>query len=145
MTSWVVVDSNIFLSLVIPDENTSKSKAIIRLWHKNQIQLAAPTLFQYEAVAVIRKQRGRGNLTPDESQKALHFMFRQKITLFVSKELHYRAFEFANQFNFSTAYDSQYLALAEHLNCEFWTIDRRIVNIVNPALSWVKYLGDFTP
>ncbi len=145
MTSWIVVDSNIFLSLVIPDENTSQANTIIRFWHKNQFQLAAPTLFQYELVAVIRKQRGRGNITPDESEKALNFVLRQKFSFFISKDLHYRAFELANQFGFPTAYDSQYLAVAEHLKCEFWTIDKQIVNIVSPTFSWVKHLGDFRP
>jgi predicted nucleic acid-binding protein len=93
-------------------------------------------------VAVIRKQYARGNISREESFEALGFMFRQPITFFLSEILHYRAIELANQFNFPTAYDAQYLAVAEHLGCDFWTGDKRLVNAVSPTLGWVKYLGD---
>jgi hypothetical protein len=42
-----------------------------------------------------------------------------------------------------TAYDSQYLAVAERLKCEFWTADSRLVNAVAPHLTWVKWMGNF--
>lgn len=34
-----------------------------------------------------------------------------------------------------------YLALAAHLGDEFWTTDRRMVNTVQAALSWVRLVG----
>jgi len=50
----------------------------------------------------------------------------------------------AAQFNRPAAYDSQYLAVAERLGCEFWTADERLYNAVKTHLSWVKWLGNFT-
>jgi hypothetical protein len=37
---------------------------------------------------------------------------------------------------------TQYLAVAQHLRCEFWTGDK-LVNTITPTLNWVKWLGDF--
>ena len=33
------------------------------------------------------------------------------------------------------------LALAEHLGCEFWTVDQRLTHAVQSKLSWVTWLG----
>jgi predicted nucleic acid-binding protein len=54
-----------------------------------------------------------------------------------------RAYELATQFNRPTAYDSQYLAVAERLNCEFWTADQRLFNAAHEQLPWVKWVGNF--
>ena len=51
---------------------------------------------------------------------------------------------FALQFN-RTFYDSTYLALAEHLGCEFWTADGRFYNAVKDSLSFVKWLAHYQP
>ena len=56
-----------------------------------------------------------------------------------------RGYELATQFNRPTAYDAQYLAVAERLQCEFWTVDERLYNAVKQALPWVKWLGNFAP
>ena len=55
-----------------------------------------------------------------------------------------RAYELATQYNRPTAYDSQYLAVAERLNCEFWTADERLANAVGNDLSWVRWVGNFS-
>ena len=47
----------------------------------------------------------------------------------------------ATRFNRPTAYDAKYLALAEMMNCEFWTADERLFNAVRDELSWVRWLG----
>jgi hypothetical protein len=41
----------------------------------------------------------------------------------------------------AAAYDSSYLALAESLQCDLWTMDERLRNAVN--LPWVRWGGAF--
>jgi predicted nucleic acid-binding protein len=52
-----------------------------------------------------------------------------------------RGLALATQFNRPTAYDAQYLAVAERLGCDFWTADERLYNAVNTQLAWVHWLG----
>ncbi len=40
-----------------------------------------------------------------------------------------------------TKYDAHYLALAARLGAEFWTADQRLVNTVQSALPWVRFVG----
>jgi predicted nucleic acid-binding protein len=54
-----------------------------------------------------------------------------------------RAYELATYYKRPTAYDSQYLAVAEHLSSELWTADERLFNTVSKDLEWVKWLGNF--
>jgi predicted nucleic acid-binding protein len=57
--------------------------------------------------------------------------------------IHERAWQLATEFGRPTAYDTHYLALAEHLGCPFWTADQRLFNAVSDKLEWVHFLGDF--
>ena len=58
-------------------------------------------------------------------------------------ELLKRGYELATRLNRPTAYNSRYLAVAERLQCEFWTADERMFNAVTQDLNWVKWLGSF--
>lgn len=144
MTTSVVVDSNIFIATVIPDSTTPQARALLKHWLSHDVQFFAPALFRYEVIAVIRKHIYRGSITPNQAKEAIEYIFHHKITFYLDMPLLLRGLDFANQFNFPTAYDSQYLSIAEHLKCEFWTGDKRLVSTVTPTLNWVKWLGDFS-
>lgn len=49
----------------------------------------------------------------------------------------------ATEYNRPTAYDAQYLALAERLSCEFWTVDERLFNGVKDRFSAIRWLGEW--
>ena len=49
------------------------------------------------------------------------------------------------RYNRPRAYDAAYLALAELRGCEFWTTDERLYNAVSHDLTWVKWVGTFSP
>ena len=55
------------------------------------------------------------------------------------------AYDLAVRFNRPRAYDTQYMALAERLHCEFWTADERLFNVVGKELNWIRWLGHFAP
>ncbi len=59
------------------------------------------------------------------------------IQLHDEADLHERAMLMAGRFALPAAYDAHYLALAEMLTATFWTSDRKLVQLVKPALPWV--------
>jgi predicted nucleic acid-binding protein len=122
-----------------------KAKAIWRYWSLQDYQVAAPTLFRYEIVAVVRKHVHRGNITAADGVLSRNQLLSQPVQLFMTDNLLKRAYELATEFGRPTAYDSQYLAVAEYLKCEFWTADQRLFNVTSNKLSWVKWLGNFEP
>lgn len=144
MTSWVVADSSIFLASIFQESLTPKATAIIKFWATTRVNVAAPTLFQYEIIAVLRKHVYQGNITLQESVKGRDILLSQPIQFLFDDDLIRRAYDLSTRFNRPTAYDSQYLAVAERLGCEFWTVDERLYNAVANDLSWVKWLNTFT-
>ena len=43
----------------------------------------------------------------------------------------------------TATYDSHYLALAEHLDCRFWTADERLYNAAKDQFPRIRWLGDY--
>lgn len=143
MTLWVVTDASIYLASVFTEALTPHADALIENWTVDGYQIAAPYLFRYEIVSVIRKHVARGTFSEQRGKSALEGMLRQPLVLFEDDLLLRRAFELANLHGRPTAYDMVYVALAERLSCELWTADQRLVNVVSTSLSWVKWLGSF--
>ena len=144
MTSWVVADSGIPLATVLVEPNRERAKALLRYWASNDIQVAAPTLFRYEIVAVIRKHVYRDTFTLEDGLRARNQLMSEPVHLMMTDDLLRRGYELATQFNRPTAYDTQYLAVAENLGCDFWTADEKMFNVFSVALPWVKWIGNFT-
>jgi predicted nucleic acid-binding protein len=82
--------------------------------------------------------------TLQESRRALQLALAFGIEYLEPVDFYLRAFELADRLERPVAYDTHYLALAEHLGCEFWTADERLVNAVQGALPWVKWLGQMS-
>ncbi|MCB9452774.1 MAG: type II toxin-antitoxin system VapC family toxin [Anaerolineaceae bacterium] len=143
MTSWVVCDSGLMLATALPENMTPKARALLDAWSRTDIRLAAPKLYAYEIVAAIRKHVYRKSLTPEEGYQVRESLLSKTVELFMDDLLVKRGYDLATHFNRPTAYDSQYLAIAERLECDFWTADERLFNAVHSELSWVKWLGHF--
>ena len=144
MASVVVIDSGVLLGTVLQEKWTPKAKALLVQLEHQQVQLMAPILARYEVVSVMRKAVWQERLTADEGTEALTKLLNYSIEFRVDDMLLRRAYELATRFNRPTAYDSQYLALAERLDCPLWTADERLFNAVHNDLAWVQWVGHFT-
>lgn len=81
-------------------------------------------------------------LTAEEALKRRDYLLEYAVELMIDESLLKRAYELATIHNRPTTYDSQYLAVAERLSCEFWTADEKLFNSVSRSLDWVKWLGN---
>ena len=62
-----------------------------------------------------------------------------------SRPLHNRAIDLAVELNQRLAYDSHYFALAESLDCEFWTADRPFYRAARGRYPRVQWIGNYNP
>jgi predicted nucleic acid-binding protein len=123
---------------------TPQAQALVGFWQNNQYQYAAPVLFSYELTSVARKAVAQKRLTVSEGRIVRDKMLEFPVQLHFDDALLKRAYDLAEQLNRPSAYDAQYLALAERLGCDFWTADEKLFNAVGAALASVRWLGTFS-
>ncbi|MCA9956129.1 MAG: type II toxin-antitoxin system VapC family toxin [Ardenticatenaceae bacterium] len=143
MTSQICIDSGILLKLLLNEPDSHLAEALWRGWVMAGVQPIAPHLFWFEVTAVLRKLTHRGLIQTEIAEKMLEKALQFDVTLQTFDGIHARAWQLATEFGRPTAYDTHYLALAEHLGCPFWTADLRLFNAVHDKLEWVYFLGNF--
>lgn len=139
--SPVVIDASLALKLVLPDPQREHASALVARLMSQGSELVAPALWAYETTSTLCKAVHFGQLTPDEGRRALSQLLGLGVRLVAPDAGQNRqALEWTLRLKRASAYDSYYLALAEALKCDLWTVDRRLFNAVD--LSWVRWAGD---
>ncbi len=137
---WVCVDANLVVRMVTSRTYGRPVYDLWRQWRQTGYRPAAPTLMFYEVSNALRRYVAQGTLPPQDADESLEAALG--IRLFGDPDLHRRALSLAEQLALPAAYDAHYLALAERLNAEFWTADRRLVRTVSGTLPSTRLLED---
>lgn len=143
--SQVCIDASFGIKMVLPELHRDTVRSLWQTWLENNIRIFSPPLFLYEGASAIRGQVYRDLLVPEEGDSAFTNLRTQGIAISSPPGIHEKAWNLAKTFNQPKVYDCYYLALAELLDCEFWTADERLYNSVNQKLAWVKWVGNFKP
>lgn len=139
--SDVVLDSGILIASVFPETFTPQAQQLLKRLQAEGTMLHAPALLRYEVIAVSRKAVYQGRVTVEEGLRARDRLLNYPINLHFDDNLLKRGYELAAEYNRPTAYDAQYLAVAEQLTCAFWTADERMFNGVKDRFPAVHWLG----
>ena len=141
MAKSLVVDASFAFNLVLPGPRQARFQTLMTDWKNDGYELCAPTLWVYEITSALGKVIHFGQITPEEGQRALVLAERLGVQLIPPNDVQARlALDWTVRLNRAAAYDSFYLALAETLQCEMWTADKRLYNTVE--LSWMHWAGD---
>lgn len=124
MKNYAVVDASLAVKWVLEEEDSEEARRLSNYWSSMDVQPAAPRLLVYEVANVLHLKIRGGQSPIEEALKAFTNFIASDIELIDTGTVHARAVEIANQLNQGAVYDAHYLALAEHLDCEFWTADR---------------------
>ena len=142
----VCVDASLAIKVVVPEVGSDKADALFNQWAGEETQLIAPVFFEVETDSILRQKVSlRRELTIDQAQRAFASLQGLPIKTTHSPEQRERAWEIAREFAFPTVYDATYLALAELRQCEFWTADEKLFKQVRDKLSFVQWLGHYSP
>jgi predicted nucleic acid-binding protein len=117
----LVVDASV-LATVVADGGTDGRRLRQRLRGET---LAGPDLLRVEVTSVLRRQAGRGALSPEQADAALVDLLAVPVIAFPTAPLLPRVWELRHDL---TAYDGCYVALAEAVGCSLLTADRRLAD-----------------
>jgi len=139
----LVIDNGVFFAHILNELLAVHTRALLNSIAESGDEISAPVLLRYEQMSVLRRSVSRGVLSPGSAAISLEWLASIKINLLFDEMLAERAYALATELDLPVAYDSQYLALAERLDCDFWTTDRRLITATSATNLRVKWLGDF--
>lgn len=116
----IVLDASI-LANVIGDDGADGRRA--RSEVRSAGELAAPDLVDVEAVAVLRKRWLAGTISEIRFEEAIDDLEAIEMERYPALPLMRRSYDLRANV---TSYDATYIALAEVLDCELLTGDRRL-------------------
>lgn len=138
-----VVDANVALALVIATPYSDRAQALWGGWSDSQAVVFAPDLWAYELTSALRKAMVITGIGLSDAVSRLEVLTQLGVRLVPpTPALHRSALRWADRLGQTVAYDAHYVALAEFLDCDFWTADRRLVGRVSPDIPWVRWVGD---
>lgn len=121
----IVVDSNLLIVLVSNDARSHLAQKQFEYWITQDIKLHAPLLAHYEIANAFTRLISAGMFPQEQLVTAFNYLGNLPITYHSITE-EPRIIEIALSLERQSAYDAAYIALAEALSAELWTLDKRL-------------------
>ncbi len=144
MNSRVCVDASLAIQWLIPTQHDPIAESLLQSWDQAGTELIGPPLFDAEVTSAIRLHVYFKKLLLEQGEKAFLFYRELGVKIVSPPELPQVAWELAKEYNQPRTYDMQYFAVAELQDCELWTADRRLVNILKGKNERIRWVGDYT-
>ena len=139
-----VVDASLALKWVADEEDSDKARALSRGWTDSGIQIIAPYLMLAEIANALHRKVADSQLTLESATRALERLNNVRVEFRNPPNVHAGALRIADRLGQGAVYDSVYLALAERLDCELWTADRRFYRAAGGAFpDRIRWLSEF--
>ena len=138
-SSSIVVDASVAVKWLVFEEGSERANALLKTWLKRRTKILAPDFLLIEAHNVLWKKVQRGQIGRDipifgsSPTLGLACDWISSITLLP------RAAALALRCEV-TIYDAIYAALAERVNCPFYTADAQLKERLRPASIAVENL-----
>jgi len=133
--SPVCVDASFLIRLVVDAEDQLVATRWWT-WSDEKRHVIAPTLLLYEVVNALHQYYKHGYLSETTVQTHLETVCSLSIVLHADADLHVQALMLARQYALPATYDAHYVALAERMGAQLWTLDQRLYRSVG-HLPWV--------
>lgn len=121
----MVLDANLLVALAIGGERSNLVEAQLMQWLEENAELYAPDLARYEIASAFTGAIAGGEFTVAALPEAFGALADLPIVFCACPEGE-RVVEIALQLKRRSAYDAAYLALAEFLQAELWTLDGKL-------------------
>ncbi len=142
MSSQIIcIDPGPVLQLTAFPRNNA-IKTLWERWEREDKRILAPTLLFYDISNILSAYVRQGVLSVRTVQAILASCRSLPVHLVDEPDLHIHALQMSERYVLPLGCDPHYLALAEKLDKELWTYDRRLAMAVNqvgtvPRVRWI--------
>jgi predicted nucleic acid-binding protein len=139
----ICVDASVAIKWLLKEERSDRAIALYETTAKANQPIVAPPLLPLEITNILRQRmRAQDAISLIRATEHLAAFLALSIELRNPTGLHFQALVLADALDLPATYDAHYLALAEHLGCELWTDDQRLIRRVATSLPFVRWVGD---
>ena len=144
-SSLIVLDASVAVKAVLPNPLQAHCLGLVQTFV--EVQPAAPALWAHETTSALAKAVHFGEITEKEARQSLERLDALGVRLFVpDADQNRAALDWTLRLKRASAYDSYYLVLAQTLECDFWTADKRLFNALQDAhLKWLRWIEEMAP
>lgn len=143
MSEFVVVDASVAVKWLLKEDHSDEARSLAQLWESQGVRMAAPYFMPAEVSNVLHRRVILNEINVEEAMSLIEVLLASGVELYSPPGLYTRALELASLLGQGAVYDAHYLALAEVLDCEYWTADRRFYRGVSPVVRSVRWIGEF--
>jgi predicted nucleic acid-binding protein len=137
----VIIDANLIVVLFGADARSEQVVTQFETWFEQDTTLHAPQLALYEVANALTRLIVAGSFDPAELTTTWEQIQNLPITYHSLDSLP-RTIEIARTLSRQNAYDAAYLALAESLQAELWTLDTPLYrNAIGQGLP-IRLIGN---
>ncbi|HEY57648.1 MAG TPA: type II toxin-antitoxin system VapC family toxin [Anaerolineae bacterium] len=143
----LVIDANVCLYTLAPLPEHEQAKNLMASLLRYERPWYAPGLWRVEVLSGLRKIVAAHLMTRTEMGEAVSRFWEWPVQVLPEdRELLERALRWSERIGHRVIYDSVYLALADGMNAELWTADRRLYQRARRAgADFVRLFPDDTP
>lgn len=143
ITRTYVVDASVALKWYLDDEEyIHNARKILRNYGDRKIEIIVPDFFLVEVGNALNVAVRRGRLEAGKAFDYFQHILELDIPVMGCSGFLVSAWEFAREYDRSV-YDSLYVAMADTLNHDFCTGDKKLYNALRDRLTWVRWIGDY--
>lgn len=141
----IVIDARIPIGLILRLPWSETAQRAFLTWRREEVSLIAPTLWLYEAVSALRKAVAMRLLDREVALERVSQIPLLGIQIaHPDTELLLSSLRWAEKLGQTKTYDAQYVALAERVGAELWSVDQRLVRALREAEApWAHWIGEF--
>ena len=138
----VIHESLVVQLLLVAKQFSAQAVRLANYWAAMGIRLAAPDFIHAEVISALYKKISAGIISINLAVELMTEFYQMDINIYPASLYHQRAIELALELGQRMPYDSHYLALAESLNCDFWTADQPFYRAAQPHHPRVQWIGN---
>jgi predicted nucleic acid-binding protein len=123
----LIIDASVLVKAFIPENGSEDAGSLLARAEEGEVGLIAPELIYPETANILWKKVRRNELTSDEAREIAEAVLAVPIRAEAAASTFLLALDIALACGV-TAYDAQYVALAEALDCQLITADLKLVS-----------------
>lgn len=147
MSRFVCLDSSVIVKLLTWEKGSDAAADLMENIAINKLSVALPSFAWAEIGSLLRQKALRKEITAEEAEESWRIFRRLKNIIYIDDgEVMNTAWRIGIEEKLSTLYDAAYLAVAEVVAkqsnkvCEFWTADKKLVNLLSGKKQFIKLL-----